>query len=87
LAAALEIAGMEDVIIVASATDGSDGPTDACGAIADGSTIDRAREKGLDAAHYLADNDSYHFFQELGDLIITGPTNTNVNDLAFIFVF
>jgi len=87
LAAALEIAGMEDVIIVASATDGSDGPTDACGAIADGSTISRAREKGLDATQYLADNDSYHFFQELGDLIITGPTNTNVNDLTFIFVF
>lgn len=87
LAAALEIAGMEDVIIVASATDGSDGPTDACGAIADGSTIDRAREKGLDATLYLAGNDSYHFFQKLGDLIITGPTNTNVNDLTFIFVF
>ena len=62
-------------------------PTDAAGAIADGSTLIRAREKHLSANDYLANNDSYHFFEALGDLVITGPTNTNVNDLTFVFVF
>jgi len=87
LGAALEIAGLEDVMIIPLATDGTDGPTDAAGAIADGSTLRRAQEAGLSATQYLADNDSYHFFQKLGDLLITGPTNTNVNDLTFTFVF
>jgi len=91
LSAALEIAGLEDVMIIPLASDGTDGPTDAAGAIADGSTLRRAslllQEAGLSATHYLADNDSYHFFQQLGDLLITGPTNTNVNDLTFTFVF
>ena len=87
LAAAIQIEDLEDVMIIALATDGTDGPTDAAGAIADGSTLRRAREKGLSASDYLADNDSYHFFQALEDLIITGPTNTNVNDLTFVFVF
>ena len=87
LSAALEIAGLEEVMIVPLASDGTDGPTDAAGAIADGSTLRRAQEVGLAAAQYLADNDSYHFFQQLGDLLITGPTNTNVNDLTFTFVF
>jgi len=84
LSVALEIAGLEDVMIIPLATDGTDGPTDAAGA---GSTLRRAQEAGLSATQYLADNDSYHFFQQLGDLLISGPTNTNVNDLAFIFVF
>jgi glycerate 2-kinase len=87
LSAALEIAGLEDVMIIPLATDGTDGPTDAAGAIADGSTVRRAQEAGLSATQYLANNDSYHFFQQLGDLLITGPTNTNVNDLTFTFVF
>jgi len=87
LSAALEIAGLEDVMIIPLATDGTDGPTDAAGAIADGSTLRRAQEAGLSATQYLADNDSYHFFRQLGDLLITGPTNTNVNDLTFTFVF
>ena len=87
MASALAIEGMEDVLILCTATDGSDGPTDAAGAIAEGDTVARARELGLDARAYLANNDSYHFFQALGDLIITGPTNTNVNDLAMVFVF
>lgn len=87
LSAALAIQGWEGVYIVGLATDGTDGPTDAAGAIATGSTVARARELGLDAEAYLADNDSYHFFQALGDLIVTGPTNTNVNDLIFVFVF
>ena len=87
LAAALKIDGLPDVMIVASATDGSDGPTDATGAIADGSTVARALELGLDPADYLTRNDAYHFFERLGDLIKTGPTNTNVNDLTFVYAF
>jgi len=87
LSAALQIAGLEEVMIIPLATDGTDGPTDAAGAIADGSTLRRAQEMGLSASQYLADNDSYHFFQQLGDLLITGPTNTNVNDLIFTLVF
>ncbi len=87
LSAALKIAGMEDVMIVPSATDGNDGPTDATGAIADGTTVARARDMGLDPVEYLSRNDAYHFFEQLGDLIKTGPTNTNVNDLTFVYVF
>lgn len=87
LSAALKIAGMSEVMVLCSATDGNDGPTDATGAIADGSTVARAREMGLDPADYLARNDAYAFFERLGDLIITGPTNTNVNDLTFVIAF
>lgn len=87
LAAAIQIDGLDEATIIALATDGTDGPTDAAGAIADGSTLIRARDKDLSASDYLANNDSYHFFEALGDLIITGPTNTNVNDLTFVFVF
>ena len=87
LAAALAIDGWENVAVIGLATDGTDGPTDAAGAIAWGDTVARARELGLDAAAYLANNDAYHFFQALGDLIITGPTNTNVNDLILVFAF
>jgi glycerate 2-kinase len=87
LAAALSIAGLEDVAILSLGTDGTDGPTDAAGAIATGHTTARATEKGLQPLTYLADNDAYHFFQPLGDLVFTGPTNTNVNDLMFIFAF
>ncbi len=87
LAAALKISGLRDVMVVASATDGNDGPTDATGAIADGSTIARASELGIDPEDYLARNDAYHFFERLGDLIKTGPTNTNVNDLTFVYAF
>jgi hydroxypyruvate reductase len=87
LAASLKIAGLDDVIVAALATDGNDGPNDATGALADGSTVARARALGLDPDHYLATNDSYHFFEPLGDLLLTGPTNTNVNDLLFVFAW
>jgi len=87
LSAAIQLDGLNQTMIVALATDGTDGPTDAAGAIADGSTLRRARSKKLLAREYLANNDSYHFFEELDDLILTGPTNTNVNDLTFVFVF
>jgi len=87
LSAALEIDGLENVSIVGLATDGTDGPTDASGAIADGNTVARAKAQGLSPLSYLTRNDAYHFFEALGDLLITGPTNTNVNDLTFVFVF
>jgi glycerate 2-kinase len=86
LAAAISLAGWEDVLIAFLATDGTDGPTDAAGAFADGGTLDRAARLGLDAADYLARNDSYTFFQGIDDLIITGPTQTNVNDIVLILV-
>jgi hydroxypyruvate reductase len=86
LAAALEIAGMRKVVVLSGGTDGTDGPTDAAGAIADGETIARASAQGLDARAFLANNDAYHFFQPLGDLIITGPTKTNVNDVILVLV-
>jgi hydroxypyruvate reductase len=84
LAAAIHLEGVEGVTIMAVGTDGSDGPTSAAGAIVDGSTAARARAMGLNPRQALADNDSSGFFQRLGDLIITGPTNTNVNDLYVI---
>lgn len=87
LAAAPLLAGLDKVAIIALGTDGTDGPTDAAGAIVSGSTASRAAERNLSIASYLENNDAYHFFQTLGDLLITGPTNTNVNDLIFVFAF
>lgn len=86
LAAAIEIAGLHDTVILSAGTDGADGPTDAAGAIADGTTLHRAKALGLDAAAFLADNDSYHFFDALGDLIKTGSTGTNVADIQLILI-
>ncbi len=86
LAAALDIAGLEDVLVLSAGTDGSDGPTDAAGAIGAGTTIARAQARGLQASRFLADNDSYHFFEALGDLVKTGPTGTNVADIQIILV-
>jgi hydroxypyruvate reductase len=86
LAAALEIAGMPQVVALSGGTDGTDGPTDAAGAIADGTTLARAAQRGMDAYAYLSDNDAYHFFQALDGLIITGPTHTNVNDVMMMLV-
>jgi len=87
LAAAIQIAGLEQVTIASLATDGTDGPTDAAGALADGTTVARAAAAGLDARDFLDRNDAYHFFDAVGDLLATGPTRTNVNDLMFVFVF
>ncbi|MGD8534869.1 MAG: glycerate kinase [Candidatus Aminicenantes bacterium] len=86
LAAVIDIDGLENVVILSAGTDGTDGPTDAAGAIADGSTVSRAKKKGMDAEYFLRENDSYHFFKPLGDLIITGPTHTNVMDLRLVMV-
>lgn len=86
LAAAIELAAMENVLVLSGGTDGTDGPTDAAGAVADGLTLKRAAEKGMDARLYLERNDAYHMFGPLGDLVITGPTNTNVNDVMLVLV-
>lgn len=85
LSSSLKIEGV-NAAIACLATDGIDGPTDAAGAIVDGSTLSRARATGISPEGYLRENDSYSFFERLGDLIITGPTGTNVNDLAVILV-
>lgn len=87
LAAALHLHGLTNVAVVCLATDGTDGPTNASGAWADGSTLDRAAALGLDARTHLQANDAYPFFAALGDLLLTGPTNTNVNDLAFVLAW
>lgn len=87
LAAALTIAGIEKIIVLSAGTDGTDGPTDAAGAIADHHTVQRAILKDLDPKKYLDNNDSYHFFEELDDLYKTGPTNTNVMDLRIILIY
>ncbi len=86
LAAALELAGMARVVMLSGGTDGSDGPTDAAGALADGTTLARAAARGMDARAFLSNNDAYHFFQPLDDLVITGPTHTNVNDVILVLV-
>ena len=86
LVSAIEIDGLKNVVIASLNTDGTDGPTDAAGAICDGFTVSRAKKKNLDPKEYLDQNDSYHFFQQLGDLIKTGPTNTNVMDIHIILV-
>ncbi len=86
LSTALGIAGLKTTTIVSFSTDGIDGPTDAAGAVADGFTIQRAEQLGLDPSCYLENNDSYHFFKELGDLLITGPTGTNVMDVTALIV-
>ena len=82
LAAGIDIDDLKKVLILSGGTDGTDGPTDAAGAIADGTTMERARKLGLDAELYIRENNSYHFFKQLGDLIITGPTFTNVMESA-----
>jgi hydroxypyruvate reductase len=86
LAAALALEGWPGVLLMALATDGTDGPTDAAGAVITGGTVARARAMGLDPWAALEDNNSYAFFDALGDLILTGPTGTNVNDLLFVMV-
>ena len=81
LAAAIGIAGLESTLFLAAGTDGTDGPTNAAGAFATGQTLARAQALELDPQDFLTRNDSHHFFQPLNDLLITGPTGTNVMDL------
>ena len=80
------IDGMEGVVVLSGGTDGTDGPTDAAGAIADGRTLERAKAMNLDPLDCLKRNDAYHFFKPLDDLILTGPTRTNVSDVYMLLV-
>ena len=87
LAAVRDMAGLPQAAMICLATDGGDGPTAAAGAVVTGDTLARASQLGLAPAGFLERNDAFHFFEPLGDLLKTGPTRTNVNDLAFIFAF
>lgn len=84
LAAALAIDGDDSLTVLAAGTDGTDGPTDAAGAVVDGSTVARGRQAGLDVRAALEDNDAYRVLRATGDLLITGPTNTNLLDLYLV---
>jgi glycerate 2-kinase len=79
-------ASQHPIVLASVGTDGIDGPTDAAGAIADSTTIERAHAAGLAPARALSDNNAYAFFDALGDLIHTGPTGTNVGDLQVILL-
>jgi hydroxypyruvate reductase len=87
LGAALALAGTERAAVLSFATDGVDGPTEAAGALATGETLERTAALGLSAHGALDDNDSEPFFRALGDLWVSGPTGTNVNDLAVALVY
>ena len=82
LVAALDLQGVANVGVLSAGTDGTDGPTDAAGAFVDGSTVERARARGLDARDFLRRQDSYTLLHALGGLHRTGPTGTNVMDLV-----
>lgn len=82
LAAAAGIDGLENAALFSVGSDGTDGPTDAAGGFADGTTCRRLREQGISIEQVLQDNDAYHALQRTGGLIFTGPTGTNVNDVA-----
>ena len=81
------LSGADDVMLISIATDGEDGPTDAAGAVVTGASAHRAESLGMSAADYLSRNDAYTFFDNLNDLIRTGPSGTNVNDLIICLAF
>ncbi len=86
LSAVSGLAGLKDTAMISFTTDGIDGPTNASGAIVDGYTLQRAKELGINPLTYLEDNDAYHFFEKLEDLIFTGPTGTNIVDCTALLV-
>ncbi len=86
LSAALEIDGLENTVILSAGTDGTDGNTDAAGAVADGLTITRAKDLRIDPETHLSEHNAYAFFKGLDDLIITGPTKTNVMDIMVLLI-
>jgi len=87
LAAVDALAGLQNVLLVSIATDGEDGPTDAAGAFATGETAQRAESLGMHAADYLLNNDAYAYFEKIDQLVKTGSSGTNVNDLVICFAF
>ncbi len=87
LAAALDLAGLPSrVVVLSGGTDGNDGPTDAAGAIVDPDTVSRGEALGMKAIEFLDNNDAYHYFERTNDLLMTGPTNTNVMDVRLVLV-
>ena len=86
LSACLDLVGLENVVLVAIDTDGTDGPTDLAGGIVDGSTLPAAQAKEIDVFRALHDHDASRVLQELGDAMVTGHTGTNVNDLRLLLV-
>ena len=86
LAAAAVLDGLPDAAVFSVGSDGTDGPTDAAGGYADGGTAEALREKGLDIAAVLANNDAYHALFAVGGLLVTGPTGTNVNDVSVALI-
>ena len=84
LAAAIALRDREHIAFLSVGSDGTDGPTDAAGGAADGATYGKMKAAGVSPESALADNDSYHALQACGDLIVTGPTGTNVNDLTLV---
>lgn len=86
LSQAEHLKGMDDVLIMSLGSDGTDGPTDAAGAYADGHTHERFQEKGIDYVSMLEENDSYHALDQINGLIRTGPTGTNVNDITIALI-
>ena len=86
LAAAAGIQGLSNVCVISVGSDGTDGPTDAAGGYADGDTVRALAEQGMTVADVLAKNDAYHGLKAAGGLIVTGPTGTNVNDVAIALI-
>jgi hydroxypyruvate reductase/glycerate 2-kinase len=86
LAFAVEIEGVPGVTLLSAGTDGTDGPTDAAGAIVDGDTVKKAKALGVNPYEYLDNNDSYNFLKKIDELLITGPTGTNVMDIQILLV-
>ena len=84
LSAALGIKGLKDVLLFSLGSDGTDGPTDAAGGIVDGTTAEKMKAAGISPETYLNNNDSYNALKATGDLIITGSTGTNVNDVVVL---
>jgi len=86
LVAAIDITDESNILVLSGGTDGTDGPTDAAGGYADTDTLKRALALKIDPVQFLNNNDSYNFLKKTGDLLITGPTNTNVMDLRIMLV-
>ena len=86
LAFAQKIKGINGITLLSAGTDGTDGPTDAAGAVVDAEMMAEAEFLGLTPEAYLHENDSYRFFKALDRLLITGPTGTNVMDLQIILI-
>lgn len=87
LAAGIALEGHENILLLSAGTDGTDGPTDAAGALVDAAIMAKAAVLGLEAGQYLREHDSYHFFEQTGGLLKTGPTQTNVMDIIIVLIY